>query len=421
MIPRRLMVAWILGAVLGPALSAQEALERLGEKLNVTLAGGTLQLRLSGSLELEGYVISEPVADLVSGPDEAFLEPRFSLYLDAQAGERAYFFAQGRVDRGFDVYAVDPRTEARLDECAVRIELGAPGSGRLSVQAGKFATIVGNWTKRHTAWENPFITAPLPYNNLTAVWDVAAVPSPNVLLAWAHVRPVGNSSAVLSDKHLRLPIIWGPAYAQGVALAGRWGRFDYAGEIKATGLSARPERWDQSFGSSEGPAFSGRLGFRPDPAWNLGLSASRGEYLDRSPHAKLPAGFSRRDYHQTLLAHDLSYAWRHFQLWAEVQAARFEAPRVGSLDTLAWYAEAKYRFSPAFSAAARWGQQWFDHVTDASGVARRWGRQTWRFEVAPAWRFTTQTQLKLQYGLQGERPAREKVTQSLAAQLNVRF
>ena len=33
--------------------------------------------------------------------------------------------------------------------------------GRLSLQAGKFANVIGNWTARHQSWENPFITAPL--------------------------------------------------------------------------------------------------------------------------------------------------------------------------------------------------------------------------------------------------------------------
>ena len=36
----------------------------------------------------------------------------------------------------------------------------------LNVQAGKFATVVGNWIERYDSWNNPFITAPLPYENM---------------------------------------------------------------------------------------------------------------------------------------------------------------------------------------------------------------------------------------------------------------
>ncbi len=417
--------ACIMGVAVGVALStaslAQECLERLSDRLNYSTADGQLQLRLSGTLELEGYAISDPVADLVSGGADTFINPRLSVYLDAQLGARGYFFAQGRIDRGFDPYYPEKETEVRLDEYAVRLELSEPGTGRLFLQAGKFATVVGSWTKRHAAWDNPFITAPLPYNNLTGIWDVVPVPSVDVLLAWAHVSPVGSAQAVLADKKFRLPIIWGPAYAQGVAVAGKWGRVEYAGEVKATGLSSRPERWKDGFSGAEQPAVSARVGYRPGPSWNVGFSASSGEYLDRSPHLRIPAGLDRHDYRQIVLAHDLSYAWHHFQFWGEVYAARFKIPRIADVDTVAYYLEAKYRFTPQFSGAVRWNQQWFDDVTNRAGQTLGWGRQTWRIDVAPTYRLTTQVQLKLQYSLQHDRPARERYTQSLAAQLTVRF
>lgn len=417
----RFLSALTLGAGLGVMSPAQEILERLGDRLHFSLADGGLRGRISGSFELEGYAISDPVADLVSGPKNTFLEPRFSLYLDAQIGARGYFFAQSRIDRGFDAFHPEKETRIRLDEYALRYELSEPGTGRLFLQAGKFATVVGNWTKRHPAWENPFITAPLPYGDLVALWDATALPSTDVVLTWAHVRPVGNASAVLGDKHRRLPIIWGPAYGQGVAVAGKWGRADYAAEIKSTGLSARPERWSENFGGEERPTVSARVGWRPDPAWNLGLSASGGEYLARLPQTRIPAGFTRHDYREIVIAHDLGFAWRHFQLWAEVYAARFKVPGVGNLDTVSGYVEAKQRFTPRFSAAIRWNQQFFGHATNSTGEAVRWGRQTWRLDLAPTWRFTTQMQFKLQYSLRHEQPARERLTDSVSAQLNVRF
>ena len=420
--PRTHLLGATIMLALGVASPAQEAIERLADRLNGRSANGRVQVRLSGSVELEGYAVSDPVADLVSGAAESFFNPRINLYLDAQLGTRGYFFAQGRVDRGFDAYYADKQTEARLDEYALRLELAEPGSGRLFLQAGKFATVVGNWTKRHGAWDNPFITAPLPYENLTGVWDVVPVPATDVLLGWAHVSPVGSAQAVLADKQFRLPVIWGPAYAQGVALAGKWGRFEYAGELKAVGLSARPDRWDEGFSPVERPTLSARLGWRPGPSWNLGFSASTGEYLDRSDHAaRIPAGLSRHDYRQTLLAQDVSYAWHHFQFWGEVYAARFEVPRVANVDTLAYYLEAKYRFTPRFSGAVRWNQQWFGDVTNQAGETLPSGRQTWRVDVAPTYRLTTQVQLKLQYSLQHDRPSQENYTQSLSAQFTVRF
>jgi hypothetical protein len=418
---RALILGSAIGAVLVATSPAQECLERLSQRLNYRTAGGRVQLRLSGSLELEGYAISDPVADLVSGDADNFFNPRFTLFLDAQLGERGYLFAQGRIDRGFDAYYPEKETEARFDEYALRWELSEPGTGRLFLQAGRFATVMGNWMPRHGAWDNPFVTAPLPYGNLTGVWDVAPVPSVEVLLAWAHVNPVGSAREVLANKEFRLPVIWGPAYAHGVAVAGKWGRLEYTGEIKAVGVSARPERWDEGFSGTERPTLSARVGWRPSASWNLGFSASRGEYLDRSGHRQIPAGFDRHDYQEIVLAHDLSYAWHHFQFWGEIYAARFKIPRIADLDTVAYYLEAKYRFTPQFSGAIRWNQQWFDDVTNRTGRTFGAGRQTWRIDVAPTYRMTTQMQLKLQYSLQRDRPAREDYTQSLSAQLTIRF
>ena len=90
----------LAGLTSGQVLRAQEVLEQLGDRLNFDLAGGALRLRISGSLELEGYAASDPVSDTVSGDKDGFFNPRLTLYLDAQAGARGYFFAQGRLDRG---------------------------------------------------------------------------------------------------------------------------------------------------------------------------------------------------------------------------------------------------------------------------------------------------------------------------------
>src|SRR5262249_58275272 len=100
--------------------------------------------------------------------------PRLTLFLDMQIGSQIYFFAQSRLDRGFD--PTDFGANIRLDEYAVRITPWQ--DGRFSVQVGKFATVVGNWVPRHLSWENPFINAPVVYENVTAIRDKYAPYSP---------------------------------------------------------------------------------------------------------------------------------------------------------------------------------------------------------------------------------------------------
>src|SRR5229473_3325865 len=96
--------------------------------------------------------------------------PRLTLFLDAQYGSQVYFFAQARLDRGFD--PSDRGAQIRLDEYALRITLW--DDGRCALQIGKFATVIGNWVPRHLSWENPFVDAPLVYENITPVSDKSA-------------------------------------------------------------------------------------------------------------------------------------------------------------------------------------------------------------------------------------------------------
>jgi hypothetical protein len=129
---------------------------------------------------------------------------------------------------------------------------------------------------------------------------------------------------------------------------------------------------------------------------------------------------TRGEYRQQVVAQDIAFAWHHLQLWSEIYACRFEIPVVGNADTLAYYVEAKYKFTPRFFSALRWNQQLFDTIPDRGGQTR-WGRELWRVDVAPGFRFTPHTQLKFQYSLQNGDNGRREYTRLLASQFTLRF
>ena len=108
-------------------------------------------------------------------------------------------------------------------------------------------------------------------------------------------------------------------------------------------------------------------------------------------------------------------------MWVEAYEARFEVPRVGDADSLAYYVEAKYKFTPQFFGAIRWNQQLFSTVPDGLGGRVPWDRDIWRMDLAVGFRFTPHTQLKLQYGFQQETVDPNRASSSVAAQLTVRF
>ena len=377
-----------------------------------------IRIKFSGQLDLEAYALPRTPPGLLYTRDGALFNPRLSLFVDGQAGRPWYFFLQARIDRGFD--PSDEDAQFRLDEYALR---WTPwDDGRLNIQIGQFATVTGNWNERHLSWDNPFINAPVPYENVTGIWDFWPVDKPETLIGWGHVPTPGHSSFGdgYYDKNERLPVVWGPSYATGVSVAGKLGKLEYAAEMKNAGLSSRPDSWDTRDVNFDHPTWSGRLGYRPNMAWNLGISASAGPYLRPEAGPYLPPGTDIGDYQQYVLAHDISFQWHHFQLWSEIYWSRFEVPNTGDADTLAWYVEAKYKFTPQFYGALRWNQQFFGDVT-SGGKDVPWGRDLWRLDTALGYRFTPHTQLKLQYGLQHERYNEEEIEHLLAAQFTCKF
>jgi hypothetical protein len=395
---------WLLGSLV--LARADDFLDRVDEALTFSAFEDRARVRFSGALDLEYYHISDPPFGLVNSSASDLFNPRLSLFVDSQLGPAIYLFAQARVDRGFDPSADGIRM--RLDEYALRITPWE--DGRLSVQIGKFAPVIGNWMSRHLSWDNPFVTAPLPYEHLTNVSDLEP---PRATYAVTYPRSAG----VVYEY---LPIIWNAAYATGMSVSGRLGKFEYAAEIKNAALSSRPDSWDATHIGFEHPTFSARLGWRPSLAWNLGVSASRGPYLRPEAQPLLPRGSDIGEFDQIVVGQDISFAWRHLQLWAEVYAARFEVPRVGDADTIAFYLEAKYKFTPAFFAALRWNQQFFGDVPNGYGRDVRWGKDVWRADAAAAYRFTAHTQLKVQYSLETA-PYSSDLGHMVAVQFTVRF
>jgi len=402
----RVLSIYLLASTVN-AFDVDDFFDRLDSALTVSAFQDNLRARLSGTLDLEIYHFEQPAPGLIDSSIDTLFNPRLTLFLDSQIGSQIYFFAQSRLDRGFD--PSNHGAQLRLDEYALRI---TPWSdGRLTVQIGKFATVVGNWVPRHLSWENPFVNAPLVYENITPISDKQAPASPLDFVQ--RFEPGG--------KYQFNPVIWGPSYASGVSISGRLGKFDYAAEMKNASLSSRPESWNVTENGFEDPTFSARAGFRPNEAWNFGLSASEGEYFRREAESTLPPGRDIGDYREFVLGQDASFAWHYLQLWAEFYEARFQVPHVGDADTFAYYLEAKYKFTPQLFGALRWNQQLFGNVSDGRGDQIHWGQDLGRIDLATGYRFTSHTQLKFQYSFQKETTRPGDDNHLIAAQFTVRF
>src|SRR6202011_1082946 len=197
------------------ALDLEDFFERLDNALTATAFQGNFRARLSGTMDLETYHFQQPAPGLIDSNIDNLFNPRLTLFLDAQLGSQIYFFAQARVDRGFE--PSDHGAQVRLDEYAVRVTPW--DDARFNLQVGKFATVVGNWVPRHLSWENSFINAPLVYENVTPnSATFAPISSYNFVHGFVYTPSIWK------------PVIWGPSYASGVSVSGRLGQFDYRSE-----------------------------------------------------------------------------------------------------------------------------------------------------------------------------------------------
>ena len=359
-------------------------------------------------MEAEVWHMETPPPGLVIFDEATYFQPRLVLSLDLMAGEKWFAHVETRWDRGFDAGARDDG-DFRVDEAFLRWRpLGDP---RLQIQAGKFATVFGNWVERHEFFDNPFLDAPLPYNRLLGINDRRTD---------ARSASVAARRNQADNKTGWLPVIWGPSYATGASIFGSLGKFDYAMEVKNAALAARPDAWNPWQEYLDHPTVTGRLGWRPSAMWALGVSASRGSYLLDEAAPVLPSGSGRNDYPETLIGVDARWAWRQFQVWGEVIGARFETPHTGDLDALSYYVEGRWKVNPLLWFGARWGQQFFSDLESPGGDVG-WDRETWRAELALGLKVTRDILLKAQYSHTHERGGGVQGENAIGLGFGVRF
>src|ERR1700730_14891066 len=189
------------------ALEIDEYFDRLDSTLTVALFQNNLRVRSSGTIDIEGYHFQQPAPGLIDSKVDNLFNSRLTLFLDAQIGSQIYFFVQSRLDRGFD--PSNQGAQVRLDEYALRVTPWE--DGRFTLQVGKFATVIGNWVPRHLSWDNPFINAPLVYENIRTIGDKSAPASALDFIS----RPN------YYGKYSFNSVIWGPSYASGISVSGQ--------------------------------------------------------------------------------------------------------------------------------------------------------------------------------------------------------
>jgi hypothetical protein len=179
--------------------------------------------------------------------------------------------------------------------------------------------------------------------------------------------------------------------------------------------------WDAKHKNWEDPTWSGRVGYRPNATWNIGASFSHGGYFMEKAEPTLPTASDLQDFDQITVGVDVTYAWRHLQVWAEAMASEYEVPRVGDAEMIGYYLEARYKLTPKLYGALRWNQQFFGDVPDGAGGEERWDHDAWKAEAALGYRWTRHFQTKIQYGYCHQDWHFQQGEQTFAVQATLKF
>ncbi len=394
------------------SLSGQwaETLDNIGQRLYFSSTDGRYSAQLGGVVQIETYWQDQPGQHgwvfLRKGRDW-LVSPRFTLTLDVHAGEYFYSFVKFRWDDGIHpglAEAVPTYDRARFDEYFLRVKIWEE---KLHLQVGRFAPQLGNFLGRHDAFDNPLITYPLLYEQVTTVSDLRVFPNRERFTRLHH----SPDNPLLWNS-----VIWGPYYAQGAALFGAWKQWGYAFSYLNSAPSSRGVSWNNDYNHGTGIF---RLTYALSAAWVFGFSAAKGAYFREDATtgpATFPPGRERHDYYQTLLGGDFRYEHRNLQIRGEIFANRFEVPNAGNADSISYYLEGKYKLNRHWFVAARWNHQIF---LDLQG--QRWDNDQERMEWGIGYKWNQYLQAKVQYSWLHQEAEFENGQNLLVFQIALKF
>jgi hypothetical protein len=372
---RELVLAVALAASAGPA-AADEPARRFS-----FAAGGEASFTLS---EMDRSYFN----DLDYGHNALRLA-RLSLTGRAQAGRWAAVLADLRSENG-----ASPRLHALY--LSVHPLRGRP----FDVQIGRIPAVFGAYPRRGYGPSEPLPGVPLPYQYLTTLRSDAVPAAADDLLrqrgrGWNVQYPVGNTAWDAG-----LPMVSAFQWDTGIqARLGSEGGWIEASAALTQGSLSHPVLHDDN----RGKQLAGRIALRPVGGLVTGVSAARGQYLDRGVTDAVAALTGRReDAHQQAFGLDLEYSRGHGVLRAEAIWSRWEMPAVGvpritePLGAWGGFVEGHYRIAPGLTLGARGEWLRFDRIRGSDGTAS-WDAPVSRLETALAYAFHRQVIGKVAY------------------------
>jgi class 3 adenylate cyclase len=407
------LLALAVGVAGGSApAAAQEWPTLAGSGVGYLSPGGSIQLDLSGRLDLEGYLPGDHPAWIIPETDP-FLAPRLRVFGDLFLGDRLFVGAEARVDRG-----EEPRAgplDARVDQAFLRVAI-FPG---LFAQAGKFVSPFGGYPERHHTVRDPFVRPPIMYEYRTMVTAGEAPGSPDGWLAWKDDEP-------RDFRPEGAPPIWGAPYQWGGLVGATVGPATVRLAALNSAPSSEPAAWRWDPDRLARPSWVASLAVAASPALTLEGWYNRGPYLEPTVSGHLDAGRTWRDYDQEIFGAGGVYALGRTVIRAEAFADRWEVPNVpDDAWDLSYYVEAEHRVWPGLYVAARFGEIRFNRLGGGFGGGGygtvgddRWDYDTRRFQVSAGYRLARNAGIRGEYMVnRTDRPTGDRADDLASIQL----
>lgn len=295
---------------------------------------------------------------------------RLGVSAEVRASSRIQFLGELRADHG-DL----------LQPFALFARIRPWPARRFDIQVGRIPPTFGAYGRAAYGTSNLLIGTPLAYQYLTSLRTNALPATAADLIrmrgrGWLSSFPVGDQTP---DRGL--PIINGVRWDTGVQLHGVQGVLEWTAGI-TTGTLSNPRVDDDN----DGRQLAGRAVLRPTPPLAVGLSLSRGAFLDRSLGAVLAAGRRVEDGVQQAVGVDAEYALGRFigrgeAIWSTwtvpVALTGEDDERLGAASILV---EGRYRILPGVHIAGRVERLGFSRLRTADGRLE-WDAPVRRFEA----------------------------------------
>ncbi|HYE85595.1 MAG TPA: hypothetical protein VEA16_04535 [Vicinamibacterales bacterium] len=289
-------------------------------------------------------------------------------------------------------------------------------SRRFDIQAGRIPPTFGAMTRTAYGSGNLLIGQPLAYQYLTSIRaDALPATSADLLRmrgrGWLSNFQVGNR-----DAGPGLPLVNTSRWDTGIQAHGITGVVEWTGSV-TTGSLSDPRFRD----NNSGRQFAGRAVVRPITGAVIGVSASRGAWLNQSLEEEIAVPDHNRG-QQVAFGGDAEFSAGRFLVRGEAIRSAWSMPVFGSLAlaeplvAISTLLEGRYKIAPGLYVAARGDRLDFSAIRSDRGLTD-WDAQTWRFETGIGYSLTRNIIVKVAWQKNGRDGGRIRKDALTAAQV----